>query len=192
MTANHFVNFNPIAPPFPEHLETLVLGLGCYWGAERKYWETPGVWTTAVGFTGGHTDQPDYYSVCSGQTGHAEVVLMVFDPTEVTLEELLVIFWENHDPTQGMRQGNDVGSQYRSAIFVADQAQRLAAEATRDAYAPVLIEAGHGPITTEISDLGVFTYASEPHQQYLAKNPDGYCNLGGTGASCPTGFKAER
>ena len=172
MTANHFVNFNPIAPPFPEHLETLVLGLGCYWGAERKYWETPGVWTTAVGFTGGHTDQPDYYSVCSGQTGHAEVVLMVFDPTEVTLEELLVIFWENHDPTQGMRQGNDVGSQYRSAIFVTDEGQAKVVKK----LIGLLIGKGY-LVATKVHTAGLFWPAEAYHQDYYKRTKKApYCH----------------
>jgi len=187
----HFELGTPLTPPFPEGMQTLVVGMGCFWGAERVFWRTPGVYTTAVGYSGGYTPNPTYEEVCSGLTGHAEVVLVVFDPSAVSLEEILRLFWENHDPTQGMRQGNDVGTQYRSAIYVSDDAQRAAAEASRDAYAARLKEAGYGPITTEIADAGPFYYAEDYHQQYLAKNPNGYCGLGGTGVSCPVGLTAS-
>ena len=183
----HMVNGRPITPPFPDGLETLVVGMGCFWGAERRFWETPGVWATAVGYTGGHTPNPTYEEVCTGLTGHNEVVLVVFDPAELPLEGVLRVFWENHDPTQGMRQGNDVGTQYRSGVYVADEAQRAAAEASRDAFAPVLAAAHFDPITTEVVDRGPFFYAETYHQQYLARNPMGYCGLGGTGLTCPTG-----
>jgi peptide-methionine (S)-S-oxide reductase len=168
-------------------METVVVGMGCFWGAERKFWETPGVWTTAVGYAGGHTPNPTYEEVCSGRTGHNEVVLVVFDPTAVGFDEVLRSFWENHDPTQGMRQGNDVGTQYRSGIYVADDAQRVVAEAGRDAYAVRLAEAGFAAVTTEVLDLDAFYYAEDHHQQYLARNPMGYCGIGGTGVTCPTG-----
>jgi peptide-methionine (S)-S-oxide reductase len=184
----HFVLDAPLRPPFPEGLEEAVFGLGCFWGAERRFWQQPGVYTTAVGYAGGHTPNPDYREVCSGMTGHTEAVLVVYDPGKISYEELLRVFWESHDPTQGMRQGNDVGTQYRSAIYVFDDAQRTAAEASREAYARVLADAGHGAITTEIADAGPFFYAEDYHQQYLAKNPGGYCGLGGTGVSCPTGL----
>ena len=183
----HVVNGRPIAPPYPDGFETLVVGMGCFWGAERCHWETPGVWTTAVGYSGGHTPNPSYEEVCSGLTGHNEAVLIVFDPDEIPLEGVLGVFWDNHDPTMGMRQGNDVGTQYRSGIYVADDAQRAAAEATRDAFAPLLAAAHFDPITTEIVDRGPFYFAEEYHQQYLARNPMGYCGLGGTGITCPTG-----
>ncbi|MBC8194842.1 MAG: peptide-methionine (S)-S-oxide reductase MsrA [Acidimicrobiia bacterium] len=183
----HFVNGRSMVPPFPEGMETLVVGMGCFWGAEQRFWETPGVWTTAVGYAGGQTPDPGYREVCSGATGHAEAVLVVFDPEVLRLEAALGVFWNNHDPTQGMRQGNDVGSQYRSCVFVADAAQRVAAEMTRDALSPLLADAGFGPITTQISERGPFHYAEEYHQQYLAKNPAGYCGLGDTGVTCPTG-----
>jgi len=186
----HFVNGNPIAPPFPQGLRTAVFGLGCFWGAERDFWRTPGVWTTAVGYAGGFTPNPTYEEVCSGRTGHAEVVLVVFDPEKVSYEELLKVFWESHDPTQGMRQGNDVGTQYRSAIYVSDEGQRRAAEASRDAYQRQLSAAGFGEITTEIREAGPFYYAEDYHQQYLGKNPNGYCGVGGTGVSCPVGLAA--
>jgi len=176
-----------MVPPFPEGMDTLVVGMGCFWGAEQRFWETPGVWTTAVGYAGGQTPDPGYREVCSGATGHAEAVLVVFDPEVLRLEAALGVFWNNHDPTQGMRQGNDVGSQYRSCVFVADAAQRVAAEMTRDALSPLLADAGFGPITTQISERGPFHYAEECHQQYLAKNPAGYCGLGDTGVTCPTG-----
>lgn len=181
----HFVLDAPLRPPFPEGLEQAVFGLGCFWGAERRFWQQPGVYTTAVGYAGGHTPNPDYREVCSGMTGHTEAVLVVYDPGKISYEELLRVFWESHDPTQGMRQGNDVGTQYRSAIYVFDDGQKAAAEASREAYARVLAEAGHGAITTEIADAGPFYYAEDYHQQYLAKNPGGYCGLGGTGVSCP-------
>jgi peptide-methionine (S)-S-oxide reductase len=186
----HFVLDAPLQPPFPEGHEQAVFGLGCFWGAERRFWQEPGVYTTAVGYAGGHTPNPDYREVCSGMTGHTEVVLVVYDPEKVAYEDLLRLFWESHDPTQGMRQGNDVGTQYRSAIYVFDDAQRAAAEASREAYARVLADAGYGAITTEIADAGPFYYAEDYHQQYLAKNPGGYCGLGGTGVSCPTGVAA--
>jgi peptide-methionine (S)-S-oxide reductase len=188
----HFVNGHPIAPPFPDGLHTAVFGMGCFWGAERVFWRTPGVWTTAVGYAGGSTPNPTYEEVCSGRTGHAEVVLAVFDPKQISYEELLKVFWENHDPTQGMRQGNDVGTQYRSAIYVADDAQREAAKRSRDVYAERLRAEGYGDVSTEIADGGPFYYAEDYHQQYLGKNPNGYCGLGGTGVSCPIGpAKAE-
>ena len=183
----HVVNGRPIAPPYPDGFETLVVGMGCFWGAERCFWETPGVWTSAVGYSGGHTPNPTYEEVCSGLTGHNEAVLVVFDPAEIPLEGVLGVFWDNHDPTMGMRQGNDVGTQYRSGVYVADDAQRAAAEATRDAFAPLLAAAHFDPITTEIVDRGPFYFAEEYHQQYLARNPMGYCGLGGTGLTCPTG-----
>ena len=184
---NHMVSERALAPPFPESMETVVVGMGCFWGAERKFWETPGVWTTAVGYAGGHTPNPTYEEVCSGLTGHNEVVLVVFDPATLGLDGILRIFWENHDPTQGMRQGNDVGTQYRSGIYVADAAQRTVAEAGREAYAVRLAEAGFAAVTTEVLDLAAFYYAEEHHQQYLARNPMGYCGIGGTGVACPTG-----
>ncbi len=183
----HVVNGRPIAPPYSDGFETLVVGMGCFWGAERCFWETAGVWTSAVGYSGGHTPNPTYEEVCSGLTGHNEAVLVVFDPAEIPLEGVLGVFWDNHDPTMGMRQGNDVGTQYRSGIYVADDAQRAAAEATRDAFAPLLAAAHFDPITTEIVDRGPFYFAEEYHQQYLARNPMGYCGLGGTGLTCPTG-----
>jgi peptide-methionine (S)-S-oxide reductase len=183
----HFVNHNRIEPPFPDGLETAIFGMGCFWGAEKKFWQTPGVYSTAVGYAAGHTKNPTYREVCSGTTNHAEVVLVVFDPKKVRYEELLRVFWENHDPTQGMRQGNDVGTQYRSGIYYADDEQRKAAVASRDAYQKQLSAAGYKKITTEIVPAPEFFYAEEYHQQYLAKNPDGYCGLGGTGVSCPVG-----
>jgi peptide-methionine (S)-S-oxide reductase len=179
---------NPIAPPFPEGLERAVFGMGCFWGAEKLFWQADGVWTTAVGYAGGYTPNPTYDEVCSGGTGHAEVVLAVFDPARTSYDEMLRIFWEGHDPTQGMRQGNDVGSQYRSAIYWSSEAQREAAEASRAAYEQQLRAAGHGEITTEIAAAPPFYYAEDYHQQYLAKNPNGYCGLGGTGVSCPVGL----
>ena len=182
--ARHAVNGAPIAPPFPAGLEQAVFGLGCFWGAERKFWQTPGVYTTAVGYAGGHTRHPSYQEVCSGGTGHTEAVLVVFDPAKVTYEDLLRVFWENHDPTQGMRQGNDVGTQYRSAIYTTSDAQRRAAEASRDRYQADLVRHGFSPITTEIRDAPPFYYAEEYHQQYLHKNPGGYCGIGGTGVKC--------
>ena len=183
----HVVNGRPIAPPYPDGFETLVVGMGCFWGAERCFWEPAGVWTSAVGYSGGHTPNPTYEEVCSGLTGHNEAVLVVFDPAEIPLEGVRGVFWDNHDPTMGMRQGNDVGTQYRSGIYVADDAQWAAAEATRDAFAPLLAAAHFDPITTEIVDRGPFYFAEEYHQQYLARNPMGYCGLGDTGLTCPTG-----
>ena len=173
-------------------MQALVVGMGCFWGAERMFWQTPGVWTTAVGYAGGHTPNPTYEEVCSGLTGHAEVVLVVFDPGLISLRDVLKVFWEGHDPTQGMRQGNDVGSQYRSAVYYTDPEQRTVIEASRVAYDEALAAAGHGPTTTEIAPLAEFYYAEEYHQQYLsdAKNPHGYCGLGGTGVSCPVGLGA--
>ncbi|WP_217912682.1 peptide-methionine (S)-S-oxide reductase MsrA [Miltoncostaea marina] len=190
VTGTHFVLGTPIEPPFPPDTEEAVLGLGCFWGAERVFWQTPGVHTTAVGYAGGHTPNPTYEEVCSGLTGHAEVVRVVFRPAEVSYEEILRRFWEAHDPTQGMRQGNDVGTQYRSAVYTTSEAQRAVAEASRDAYAARLAEAGYGPVTTEIAPAGPFYYAEDHHQQYLAKVPNGYCGLGGTGVSCPVGVVA--
>ena len=184
---HHFVNGERLEPPFPDGTETAVFGMGCFWGAERKFWETPGVVTTAVGYAGGFTPNPTYEEVCSGRTGHAEVVLVVFDPARVTYEELLKVFWEGHDPTQGMRQGNDVGTQYRSAIYTYGELQQKAAEASRDAYQMQLHAAGYGDITTEIREAPQFYYAEDYHQQYLAKNVNGYCGIGGTGLSCPVG-----
>jgi peptide-methionine (S)-S-oxide reductase len=183
----HDVLGTPIAPPFPAGLEQLVVGMGCFWGAERIFWQAPGVYTTAVGYAGGYTPNPTYEEVCSGRTGHTEVVLVVFDPEQTSREEILRLFWEGHDPTQGMRQGNDAGTQYRSAIYAADEEQRAAAEATRDTFQRELTAAGYGQITTEIAEAGPFYYAEPYHQQYLAKNPNGYCGIGGTGVSCPTG-----
>jgi len=179
-----------IAPPFPSGLSTAVFGMGCFWGAERQFWQTPGVWSTAVGYAGGHTPNPTYEEVCSGLTGHTEVVLVVFDPQQVSYSELLRGFWEGHDPTQGMRQGADVGTQYRSAIYYTSDAQRAEAAASRDAYQRALTSAGHGSITTEIAPLRDFYYAEDYHQQYLseAKNPHGYCGIGGTGVACPVGL----
>jgi len=179
----HDVLGTPLQPPFPEGLEQLVVGMGCFWGAERVFY------TTAVGYAGGYTANPTYEEVCSGRTGHTEAVLVVFDPVVLPLEGVLRLFWENHDPTQGMRQGNDRGTQYRSAVYWADEAQRTAAEASRDMYAAELARAGYGEITTEIAEAGPFYYAEPYHQQYLAKNPNGYCGLGGTGVACPVGLK---
>ena len=186
----HFVNGNPIAPPFPPGLELAQFGMGCFWGAERKFWEAPGVFSTAVGYAGGHTPNPTYEEVCSGLTGHTEAVLVVYDPARIAYPSLLQLFFEGHDPTQGMRQGNDVGTQYRSALYVYTAEQRRAAEAARDAYQKRLHEAGFGAITTELRDAPPFYYAEEYHQQYLAKNPRGYCGLGGTGVACPVGTGA--
>ncbi len=181
----HFVNGNPLQPPFPEGLETAMFGLGCFWGAERKFWQQEGVYTTAVGYAAGHTPNPTYQEVCSGMTGHNEVVLVVFDPTVIRYEALLQVFWESHDPTQGMRQGNDVGTQYRSGIYVYSEAQRQMAEASLANYQAALTQAGYGSITTEILDAPPFYYAEAYHQQYLAKNPNGYCGLGGTKVCYP-------
>ncbi len=187
----HFVNGNPLEGPFPDGLQEAVFGMGCFWGAERKFWEAPGVFTTAVGYAGGYTPNPTYEEVCSGRTGHAEVVLVVFDPDKVSYAEILRLFWESHDPTQGMRQGNDAGTQYRSTAYTSSPEQRQAAEASRDAYRKVLRDAGLGEITTEIADAPPFYYAEDYHQQYLAKNPGGYCGLGGTGVVCPIGVGVQ-
>ena len=185
--AEHFVTGAPLEPPFPVATKRAVFGLGCFWGAERKFWEVPGVYTTAVGYAGGQTPNPTYQEVCSGQTGHTEAVLVVFDPATVSFEQLLQLFWENHDPTQGMRQGNDAGTQYRSAVYCHTDPQLVVAEASRDAYQRVLSDAGYGEITTDILHAGEFYYAENYHQQYLAKNPAGYCGVGGTGVTCPVG-----
>ncbi len=187
----HEVNGHPLSPPFPDGLQQAVFGLGCFWGAERLFWQTPGVFTTAVGYAGGTTPNPTYEEVCSGRTGHAEVVLVVFDPEQVGYDELLKVFWEGHDPTQGMRQGNDVGTQYRSGIWTTTPEQAEAAARSRHAYAEKLRAAGYGEITTEIADAGPFYYAEDYHQQYLAKVPNGYCGLGGTGVSCPVGLVTD-
>jgi peptide-methionine (S)-S-oxide reductase len=186
--ARHEVLDAPIAPPFPDGLEQAVVGMGCFWGAERIFWQAPGVYTTAVGYAGGFTKNPTYEEVCSGRTGHTEAVLVVFDPQQTSYEEILRLFWENHDPTQGMRQGNDQGTQYRSAIYTANDAQRAAAESSRTMFQGELARAGYGEISTEIADAGPFYYAEAYHQQYLAKNPMGYCGLGGTGVACPVGL----
>lgn len=186
----HFVNGNPLKPPFPAGMEMAVFGLGCFWGAERKFWQQQGVYTTAVGYAAGVTPNPTYQEVCTGMTGHNEVVLVVFDPQVISYEALLKVFWESHDPTQGMRQGNDVGTQYRSGIYVYSSQQRQQAEASRAAYQKALSESGYGEITTEILDAPEFYYAEAYHQQYLAKNPNGYCGLGGTNVACPIGTGA--
>jgi peptide-methionine (S)-S-oxide reductase len=185
--ARHYVLDTPLEAPYPDGLETAYFAFGCFWGAERKFWEIPGVYTTAVGYQGGFTTNPSYEEVCSARTGHAEAVKVVFDPAKVSYGELLKVFWESHDPTQGMRQGNDVGTQYRSAIYVASDAQKQAALESRDAFQPVLSAGGYGTITTEIADAGEFWYAEDYHQQYLARNKNGYCGIGGTGLSCPVG-----
>jgi peptide-methionine (S)-S-oxide reductase len=185
--ARHFVLGTPLKRPFPPGIETALFAMGCFWGAERKFWETKGVFSTAVGYAGGYTPNPTYREVCTGRTGHAEVVSVAFDPKVVSYESLLKVFWENHNPTEGMRQGNDVGTQYRSAIYWFGPAQKKAAEASRDAYQKVLNSAGYGPISTEVREAPEFYFAEEYHQQYLAKNPEGYCGLGGTGVSCPVG-----
>jgi peptide-methionine (S)-S-oxide reductase len=187
--AAHTVLGNPIAPPFPDGLEQAIVGLGCFWGAERVFWQAPGVYTTAVGYAGGFTENPTYEEVCSGRTGHTEAVLVVFDPEQTSYDEILRLFWESHDPTQGMRQGNDQGTQYRSAIYTTDEMQRAAAEASRERFQQELAKAGYGEISTEIAEAGPFYYAEPYHQQYLAKNPNGYCGLGGTGVACPVGIK---
>jgi peptide-methionine (S)-S-oxide reductase len=184
----HTVLGTPSRPPFPDNLETAVVALGCFWGAERAFWKLPGVYTTAVGYTGGYTPNPSYDEVCSGSTGHTEAVLVVFDPKQISYAEVLRAFWEGHDPTQGMRQGNDVGTQYRSGIYYANDEQRQIAEASKVAYEDQLKAAGYGPITTELAPAGPFYYAEDYHQQYLDKNPNGYCGLGGTGVSCPIGL----
>ena len=187
----HFVNGNRIVPPFPEGMALAQFGLGCFWGAERIFWETPGVYSTAVGYAGGETPNPTYEEVCSGFTNHTEAVLVVFDPKQLGYEALLKVFWEGHDPTQGMRQGNDRGSQYRSAIYTYGDAQAKAAATSRNMFASALEAKGFGPITTEIKPAGEFYYAEDYHQQYLGKNPDGYCGLGGTGVTCPVGVLAK-
>lgn len=184
----HFVNGNRLVPPFPEGLEMAMFGMGCFWGAERKFWQVDGVYSTQVGYAAGYTKNPTYREVCSGQTGHNEVVRVVFDPTKVSYDDLLRVFWENHDPTQGMRQGNDAGTQYRSGVYVYGDAQREAANASLQAFQGKLRESGYGDITTEILDAPEFYYAEEYHQQYLMKNPNGYCGLGGTGVTCPIGL----
>jgi peptide-methionine (S)-S-oxide reductase len=188
--AAHHVNGNPLVGPWPDGFQTAVFGLGCFWGAERKFWQTPGVYSTAVGYAGGFTPNPTYEETCTARTGHAEVVLVVFDPAEVSYESLLKVFWESHDPTQGNRQGNDIGSQYRSAIYATTPQQLEAAQASRQMFAERLKEAGYDDITTEIAPAGDFYYAEPYHQQYLAKNPNGYCGIGGTGVSCPIGLSA--
>ena len=182
----HYVTGRTMTPPFPEGMERAVFGLGCFWGAERKFWETQGVWTTAVGYAAGFTPNPTYEEVCTGRTGHNEVVLVVYDPSRIGYEALLAVFWEAHDPTQGMRQGNDIGTQYRSGIYVSGDARRAAAEASKVRYAAALKAAGYGGVTTEIQDASLFYYAEDYHQQYLAKVPHGYCGIGGTGVPCPT------
>ena len=186
----HFVNGHPVTPPFPTGLERAVFGMGCFWGAERKFWEAPGVYSTAVGYAGGYTPNPTYREVCSGRTGHTEVVLVVFDPGQTSFDAMLQIFWENHDPTQGMRQGNDAGTQYRSAVYTFSAAQKQAADFTHATFQDRLTAAGFDRITTEIGDAPSFYYAEDYHQQYLAKNPSGYCGIGGTGVSCPVGIEA--
>jgi peptide-methionine (S)-S-oxide reductase len=188
----HFVNGNRLVPPFPQGLELAMVGMGCFWGAERVFWQAPGVWSTSVGYAAGYTPNPSYEEVCSGKTGHNEVVRVVFDPKRISYEQLLKLFWENHDPTQGMRQGNDVGTQYRSGIYVHSPEQKKLAEATRDAFQQVLAKGGYGRITTEILDAPEYYYAEDYHQQYLAKVPNGYCGLGGTGMTCPTGLVAAK
>jgi peptide-methionine (S)-S-oxide reductase len=190
VSGSHHVLGTPIKPPFPDGLEQVVVGMGCFWGAERIFWEAEGVYTTAVGYAGGSTPNPTYEETCSGRTGHTEAVLVVFDPATISYEQILALFWENHDPTQGMRQGNDVGTQYRSALYASTPEQVAAAERSRDAYQARLGESGYGEITTEIGPAGDFFYAEEYHQQYLAKNPNGYCGIGGTGVSCPIGLSA--
>jgi len=187
----HYVNGNPIKPPFPAELDRVIFGLGCFWGAERKFWQVQGVYTTAVGYAAGYTPNPTYEEVCSGLTGHNEVVLVVFDPKVVSYSQLLKVFWESHNPTQGMRQGNDSGTQYRSGIYVSSVEQKQLSEASKRVYQQALKNAGHGEITTEILDAPEFYYAEEYHQQYLAKNPGGYCGLGGTNVSCPIGITQE-
>ena len=185
----HEVLGTPLEPPFRDGLETAIVGLGCFWGAERIFWRAPGVYTTAVGYTGGQTDNPNYQQVCTGRSGHAEAVLVVFDPKQTSYDEILRLFWEGHDPTQGNRQGNDVGTQYRSAIYATNEAQRATADASRAVYQQELTQAGFGEITTEIADAGPFYYAEDYHQQYLQKVPNGYCGIGGTGVACPVGLK---
>ena len=191
-SATHYVNGHPLKAPFPAGMQQALFGLGCFWGAERLYWQLPGVYSTAVGYAGGTTTGPDYKQVCSGRTGHAEVVLVVYDPARVSYEELLRVFWESHDPTQGMRQGNDIGTQYRSAIYCFSAAQRKAAEDSREVYGAALRRAGRGAITTEIDDAPAFHYAEDYHQQYLAKNPDGYCGIGGCGVAFKPTLPAQQ
>lgn len=188
----HFVSGRPLEPPYPEGMEKALFGLGCFWGAERAFWGIEGVYSTAVGYAGGYTANPTYEEVCTGMTGHNEVVLVIYDPKVVTYERLLRIFWELHDPTQGMRQGNDIGTQYRSSIYTFTGAQKESALASRDAYQKALTDAGYGSITTEIRDAPAFYYAEEHHQQYLAKNPTGYCGHGGTGVTCPVGLPVQK
>ena len=188
---HHVIKGAALEPPFPAGLQQALFALGCFWGAEKKFWQTPGVYTTAVGYTAGHTPHPTYREVCSGATGHTEAVLVVFDPRKISYGELLKIFWESHNPTEGMRQGNDVGTQYRSGIYYYSDAQREAAERSREAYQQQLSGAGYGPITTEILAAPEFYYAEDYHQQYLSKNPAGYCGLGGTGVSCPVGLEVH-
>ena len=188
--AAHYVNGNPLQGPWPEGFQTAIFGLGCFWGAERKFWQTPGVFSTAVGYAGGYTPNPTYEETCSALTGHTEVVLVVFDPAQVSYETLLRVFWENHDPTQGMRQGNDIGTQYRSAVYATSAEQLDAALASKAVFQERLGAAGYGAITTEIAPAGAFYYAEPYHQQYLAKNPNGYCGIGGTGVTCPIGLTA--
>ncbi|MEY3266283.1 MAG: peptide-methionine (S)-S-oxide reductase MsrA [Actinomycetota bacterium] len=184
----HFVKATPLVGPFPEQMKTLVVGMGCFWGAERIFWQTPGVYSTSVGYAGGYTPNPTYEEVCSGLTGHTEVLMAVYDSWNMSVMDLLRVFWESHNPTQGMRQGNDMGTQYRSAIYYADEDQRIAAEESRDAYQELLTNAGFGEITTEIAPLTEYFYAEPYHQQYLGKNPNGYCGIGGTGVSCSIGM----
>jgi peptide-methionine (S)-S-oxide reductase len=190
--AHHVLKGARLEPPFPPNTQKALVGMGCFWGAEKKFWQVPGVYTTAVGYAAGRTPNPTYREVCSGLTGHNEVVLVVFDPAKVSYEDLLKTFWENHDPTQGMRQGNDVGTQYRSGVYYFDEAQRAAAERSRDDYQRALSKAGHGKITTEILPAPEFYYAEDYHQQYLSKNPDGYCGIGGTGVTCPVGVAVPK
>lgn len=191
VSQNHYVNGNSLKPPFPEGMETAMFGMGCFWGAERKFWQLNGVYTTAVGYAAGVTPNPTYQEVCTGMTGHNEVVYVVFDPKVISYSQLLKVFWENHNPTQGMRQGNDVGTQYRSGIYVYSEEQRKLAEASQDAYQKAISAAGYGKITTEILDAPNFYYAEAYHQQYLAKNPNGYCGLGGTNVACPVGIAVK-
>lgn len=191
LAQRHFVSGRPLLPPYPEGMALAMFGLGCFWGAERRFWQQPGVWVTAVGYAGGFTPNPTYEEVCTGRTGHNEVVRVVFDPAQVSYEQLLKLFWESHDPTQGMRQGNDVGTQYRSGIYTCSPEQEVAAKESRTAFEAALRRAGYGPITTEIAPAPTFYFAEPYHQQYLAKNPQGYCGLGGTGVSCPIGLPAS-
>ena len=190
--SSHEVLGTPLVGPWPEGYQLAVVGMGCFWGAERKFWTVPGVHSTAVGYAGGYTPNCTYEEVCSGRTGHTEVVLVVFDPARISYQQVLQVFWENHDPTQGMRQGNDIGTQYRSAVYTTDPSQQAVVEATRAMFGERLAAAGYGPITTEVAPLDVFYYAEPYHQQYLAKNPNGYCGIGGTGVSCPVGVLGDR